>query len=49
MDNMESETAPGHDLVPERIPGVLIDGNFLATERKRRGYSQESFCAEFGF
>jgi len=31
-----------------RTLGVLIDGNFLAAERKKRGYSQESFCAEFG-
>ena len=48
MHNMDAETTPSHDLVRGRAPGVLIDGNFLAAERKRRGYSQQSFCAEFG-
>lgn len=27
---------------------MLIDGKFLATERKRLGYSQDAFCVEFG-
>ena len=31
-----------------RALGVLIDGKFLAAERKRLGYSQDAFCAEFG-
>src|ERR1700722_16630085 len=48
MGDIDIETASSHDAVPERVPGVLIDGNLLAAERKRRGYSQQSFCAEFG-
>ena len=42
------ETASGPEWSGGRTPGVLIDGDFLAAERKKRGYSQESFCAEFG-
>jgi transcriptional regulator with XRE-family HTH domain len=41
-------TASGPERSAGRAFGVLIDGNFLAAERKRRGYSQESFCEEFG-
>ena len=42
------ETASGPERSAPRASGVLIDGSFLAAERKRRGYSQESFCEEFG-
>jgi transcriptional regulator with XRE-family HTH domain len=47
MSVIDAQTAPGREQV-NKVPGVLIDGNFLAGERKKRGYSQESFCAEFG-
>ncbi len=42
------ESASGPERSAGRPSGVLIDGNFLAAERKKQGYSQESFCEEFG-
>jgi transcriptional regulator with XRE-family HTH domain len=48
MRKTDAENASSGEPSVERIPGVLIDGNFLAAERKKQGYSQESFCAEFG-
>jgi len=48
MPQIDANIPSEADLVGERIPGVSIDGSFLAAERKRRGYSQASFSAEFG-
>jgi len=48
MGETAEDTASGPKWPTGRTPGVLIDGDFLAAERKKRGYSQESFCVEFG-
>jgi transcriptional regulator with XRE-family HTH domain len=48
MGGKGAQTAPNPESGRGRAPGVLIDGEFLAAERKKRGYSQVSFCTEFG-